>query len=968
MKNAKKNSAKNVCIILMVVFTLIALADIINLIVTPAQTQISFAPSGFTMPEGEEFQMPESGDFPMPEGGFEMPEDGSFPSFEGRPETAPGGQGSFLSTVRRAWLPILIASLLGDGVCLAVLLRLRKKEKAANTEAEDTPDMPMLEPEEDPDDPPRRRHGRWVIPLCLILVAAIVLSALPASGEAGSSATVQQKVLSGTPEAAEISTVLTGAGTLEADAVTAITVPEQVKVLSYHVRNGETVTQGDPLVSVDKTSAASAMIELQDILKELDADLEEERQKEASSYLSSTASGRVKKIYARVGEEVADVLYEDGALMLLSLDGLMEVTFNTDQSLSVGEAVTVTLSDGTQETGKLATLREGKATVTISDETAPYGDSVTVTGEDGKIIGSGTLAIHSELKVIGYYGTVDSLSVSVNDKVSTGTRLMVLEDTGHTAAYQLLLARRQELEEQMTVLSQLAQSGKVYADSDGIVSGVPDDADIQLLSSTGGYRIILLSNTGEVGEPMDDVIEEAAPADEVSDEDTIEDDATDEDTSVEDEPDGDVPDDDMELTTFDVLTTDNDLEEEPPQITTEYYAACIEAIEGTSVTVKYMSSGEINENTNPADYLSQMSGSKTFTLSLSGAKPGDFLLLLVTNGESATVVKHVSAATPEEPDEPEPPTALSGSYAASLVSASGGKLYIRLCPTAVSGDADLSALAGQMTQVGDYAYTDSVSGSDIQLTENGTVSVVKLADLKENDLLLLAFQEGIVTSIIKAQRTAASPETPTDPSLPSGGEMSGMGGAMSGMTGGFSSAGQVQTPAYEQYIVAEKTLLSVSGQTEVQLTIQVDELDILTVKNGLEAQVTLDAMKGQSFTGTIKKIDTVGTNDGGNTKFAVTVTLPREKAMLDGMNASVKIITRTSEAAVTIPAAALVEDGGKTYVSTAYDEDEDVLGGLVEVETGVSDGELVEILSGLSLGDSYYYRYADTVTYSFLSA
>lgn len=55
------------------------------------------------------------------------------------------------------------------------------------------------------------------------------------------------------------------------------------------------------------------------------------------------------------------------------------------------------------------------------------------------------------------------------------------------------------------------------------------------------------------------------------------------------------------------------------------------------------------------------------------------------------------------------------------------------------------------------------------------------------------------------------------------------------------------------------------------------------------------------------------------------------------------------------------------YVYTAYDEREDSLSGLVEVETGVSDGEVVEILSGLSLGDSFYYRYADTVTYSFLA-
>lgn len=89
--------------------------------------------------------------------------------------------------------------------------------------------------------------------------------------------------------------------------------------------------------------------------------------------------------------------------------------------------------------------------------------------------------------------------------------------------------------------------------------------------------------------------------------------------------------------------------------------------------------------------------------------------------------------------------------------------------------------------------------------------------------------------------------------------------------------------------------------------------------------------------------------------------------MLDGMNASVKIVTATSNAAVAIPVAALVEDDGRTYVYTTYDARDDELGVLVEVETGVSDGDLVEILSGLNLGNTFYYRYADTVTYSFLT-
>ena len=33
------------------------------------------------------------------------------------------------------------------------------------------------------------------------------------------------------------------------------------------------------------------------------------------------------------------------------------------------------------------------------------------------------------------------------------------------------------------------------------------------------------------------------------------------------------------------------------------------------------------------------------------------------------------------------------------------------------------------------------------------------------------------------------------------------------------------------------------------------------------------------------------------------------------------------------------------------------------VQTGVSDGTDVEIISGLALGDTYYYRYADAISY-----
>ena len=63
------------------------------------------------------------------------------------------------------------------------------------------------------------------------------------------------------------------------------------------------------------------------------------------------------------------------------------------------------------------------------------------------------------------------------------------------------------------------------------------------------------------------------------------------------------------------------------------------------------------------------------------------------------------------------------------------------------------------------------------------------------------------------------------------------------------------------------------------------------------------------------------------------------------------------------PLAALAEEGSRTLVYTAYDPETDQLLSPVEVQTGLSDGTDVEILSGLSVGDAYCYRYADAISY-----
>ena len=46
------------------------------------------------------------------------------------------------------------------------------------------------------------------------------------------------------------------------------------------------------------------------------------------------------------------------------------------------------------------------------------------------------------------------------------------------------------------------------------------------------------------------------------------------------------------------------------------------------------------------------------------------------------------------------------------------------------------------------------------------------------------------------------------------------------------------------------------------------------------------------------------------------------------------------------------------------DAETDTLLNPVPVETGISDGTNAEILSGLSVGEPYFYRYADSVSYT----
>ena len=85
------------------------------------------------------------------------------------------------------------------------------------------------------------------------------------------------------------------------------------------------------------------------------------------------------------------------------------------------------------------------------------------------------------------------------------------------------------------------------------------------------------------------------------------------------------------------------------------------------------------------------------------------------------------------------------------------------------------------------------------------------------------------------------------------------------------------------------------------MEISVDELDISQLHSGQEAIVSVDALGGEQFPATLTRISSTGENEGGNTKFAVELTLEKSGEMLPGMTASVQLSLESHPDSLCVP-------------------------------------------------------------------
>ena len=178
------------------------------------------------------------------------------------------------------------------------------------------------------------------------------------------------------------------------------------------------------------------------------------------------------------------------------------------------------------------------------------------------------------------------------------------------------------------------------------------------------------------------------------------------------------------------------------------------------------------------------------------------------------------------------------------------------------------------------------------------------------------------------------------------------GGIAAPITGSIYSVADLETEAEEELT----EVAVISPDVSMSVTITVDESDILSLEVGQETDVVIKSIGDDTVSGTVTEID----KSGASGSYTAVVTFDKIAGMLPGMTASVDVRIEGVDDAIIIPVDALNRTSAGAYVYTAYDEETQQYGGRVDVITGLSNDNYVEIKSGLLVGDTVYYTEKQT--------
>ena len=339
----------------------------------------------------------------------------------------------------------------------------------------------------------RKKGIRRAVPWIVLAVIALILGMLPQLARKAAAGT-EASVLTARAETGEIENTLAGGGTLTAEKAVEVTVPSSVEITEFLVKNGDRVEEGQALARVDRVTLLGAISDVQKSLEDVAFQMLTNANVYSVSKLTAQVNGRVKAVYAGIGDDVRQVTVDRGAVAVVSVDGLMVSEIPTDCPVEAGSCVNVKLPDGTEVPGRVETAMDHMIRVTLSDDGPRIGDPVTVYTTDGTEIGSGLLAVHNPWTLLATDGIVNHVYVKENQQIWVGNGIVEVEKLTGNAEYQALAAKHRQYEELMQELFALYEDDTVKAPNAGFVRDIDENKIKNTASWDKKYTIKLLAN------------------------------------------------------------------------------------------------------------------------------------------------------------------------------------------------------------------------------------------------------------------------------------------------------------------------------------------------------------------------------------------------------------------------------------------------------------------------------------------
>ncbi|WP_370525932.1 efflux RND transporter periplasmic adaptor subunit [Cellulomonas sp. JH27-2] len=236
-----------------------------------------------------------------------------------------------------------------------------------------------------------------------------------------------------------------------------------------------------------------------------------------------------------------------------------------------------------------------------------------------------------------------------------------------------------------------------------------------------------------------------------------------------------------------------------------------------------------------------------------------------------------------------------------------------------SSDAQIAAAQAQV-DVAQSAVDDAKDAVDDAVLKAPVAGLVTTADLEVGD-------------VVSSSGSSSS-----------SGSGSSAGGASAG--GGAQSGGQTSSSSATSSSTAPFTIVG-TGAWQVETT--VSETDVANVAAGDQVELTSDDLTDTLY-GTVSSVGLVSTSTSGVASYPVVVAITGDTTTLhDGTSVDVSIIYQRRADVLTVPALAVTTSGDTSTVTTQAGDGTQKK---VTVKTGETSGNLVEITSGLSEGDS----------------